>query len=264
MNTRLLDSQFERLVRDPSDVRLLKQLAVELGSSVARVRPEWLRHYRIVAAKTLRALEQLEPQSTETTYARGVLSGLLDAAGCAEETQSGDVVLLHEGKTLPDLDPEMIASAHVPEVILESTDCKAELLKPTPEELEQWEVIPWEDYPEFRSYPKDPTPEEAKEIAKSIADVYEWKLLNASNGIGEVDPITWEECEIVNAAAKAAGKPQVWFKKNAGPGVLIPYPPVGAGRIKINAVLCDQVGGNHGRIVEGDEEADAPHIVGPG
>ncbi|HEV3386331.1 MAG TPA: winged helix DNA-binding protein [Gemmata sp.] len=90
MNPTLLKSQFDRLARDPRDTRLLKQLAVELGSSVVRSRPEWLRHYRLAAASALRVIEVIKPETKEITFARGVLSALLDAAGCAEETLTSE------------------------------------------------------------------------------------------------------------------------------------------------------------------------------
>ncbi len=88
MNPKLLHSQFDRLARNPADTRLLKQLAVEFGSAVIRGRPEWLREYRVAAAAALREIEK--SQGDSAVYARGVLCGLLDAAGCAEETLTAE------------------------------------------------------------------------------------------------------------------------------------------------------------------------------
>lgn len=90
MNPALLQSQFDRLSHNPGNTRLLKQVAVEFGSAVVRSRPESLRHYRVAAATALRAIEETKPETPELMYARGVLSALLDAAVCAEETLTAE------------------------------------------------------------------------------------------------------------------------------------------------------------------------------
>lgn len=86
MNATILQSQFDRLARNPGDARLLKQLAAEFGSAVVRSRPEALRHFRLAAASALRSVEVMKPETPGAVYTSGALAALLDAAGCAEES----------------------------------------------------------------------------------------------------------------------------------------------------------------------------------
>lgn len=83
MNHTLLQQQFERLGRTPGDSRLLKQLAVELGSALIRSRPESLRAYRLAAASALRACQEAKAENTCATLAG--LAALLDVAASAED-----------------------------------------------------------------------------------------------------------------------------------------------------------------------------------
>ncbi len=84
---KLLRQQFERILVNPGDRRLLRQLCVEVGvrgfgDSVAAVQ-EW----RVVVASVLYRLilECIKPRSAEVAYAEGVLSALLDVAAAKEE-----------------------------------------------------------------------------------------------------------------------------------------------------------------------------------
>jgi len=85
MNHTLLQQQFERLGRKPGDLRLLKQLAVELGAALIRGRPEALRAYRVAAASALRECTEAKAENTSAA-----LAALLDVAASAEEALTAE------------------------------------------------------------------------------------------------------------------------------------------------------------------------------
>lgn len=81
----LLESQFERLVKNPNDKKLLKQLSVEFGSKAVKGVPEAIREFRILAASALKKLEENLIETNNIIYAKAVLSALLDSSACAED-----------------------------------------------------------------------------------------------------------------------------------------------------------------------------------
>ena len=90
MNPTLLEQQFERLSRNPGDVRLLKRLAVELGASLIRSKPEAIRAYRVAAASALRVFEAAQANDPAIAKTRAALETLLDTAASAEEALTAE------------------------------------------------------------------------------------------------------------------------------------------------------------------------------
>ena len=80
----LLRQQFERLARDPSDSRLLKQLACELGATLVRRQPEAIEAYRNAASLALRACEE-----AGAVAVCAALTVMIDAATTAWEATRG-------------------------------------------------------------------------------------------------------------------------------------------------------------------------------
>lgn len=81
MNANLIQSQFDRLVQNPDDQKLTKQIVVEFAANLFREKPEDIRTLRVIAAEALRKVENSEHVSLKT-----VLATLLDIGAIAEDT----------------------------------------------------------------------------------------------------------------------------------------------------------------------------------